>query len=119
VPRENRVGALGTGWKIAMTVLGYERGASSLAQAGRLGTESMKFELSEDQDLRRAATAKGYALASVCGVTRDGVQIHGGNGFTWEYDLHCLLKRAMTLDQHRGATAAMTERALRAFEATI
>ena len=52
-------------------------------------------------------------------ITRDSVQIHGGNGFTWEYDLHCFLKRALTLDQHYGATAAMADRALRAFEATI
>jgi len=66
-----------------------------------------------------AAAAKAYAVESACAITRDSVQIHGGNGFTWEYDLHCFLKRAVTLDQHFGATAAMTERALVAFEATL
>jgi len=34
VPRENLVGEIGQGWKIAMTVLGYERGSQSL-QSGR------------------------------------------------------------------------------------
>ena len=28
-------------------------------------------------------------------LTRDGLQLHGGVGFTWEHDLHFLLKRAM------------------------
>jgi alkylation response protein AidB-like acyl-CoA dehydrogenase len=66
-----------------------------------------------------ASAAKAYAVESAGVITRDSVQIHGGNGFTWEYDLHCFLKRAMTLDHHYGATAAMAERALRAFETTI
>jgi len=37
VPRANLVGQVGEGWKIAMTVLGYERGAQSLAWAAHLG----------------------------------------------------------------------------------
>jgi alkylation response protein AidB-like acyl-CoA dehydrogenase len=35
VPRENLVGQIGEGWRIAMTVLAYERGAMSLAFAAR------------------------------------------------------------------------------------
>jgi alkylation response protein AidB-like acyl-CoA dehydrogenase len=35
VPKENLVGQLGEGWRIAMTVLAYERGAMSLAFAAR------------------------------------------------------------------------------------
>lgn len=66
-----------------------------------------------------ASAAKAYAVESAGVVTRDSVQIHGGNGFTWEYDLHCFLKRAITLDQHYGATAVVADRALRAFEATV
>ncbi len=35
VPRENLVGRIGEGWRIAMTVLAYERGAVSLAYSTR------------------------------------------------------------------------------------
>ena len=27
---------------------------------------------------------------------RDGIQIHGGIGYTWEHDLHLFLRRAYT-----------------------
>ncbi len=37
VPRDNLVGEVGEGWRIAMTVLGYERGATTMATAARLG----------------------------------------------------------------------------------
>lgn len=39
VPRENLVGKIGEGWRIAMTVLAYERGAMGLAAAARYGRD--------------------------------------------------------------------------------
>jgi len=39
VPKANLVGEVGEGWKIAMTVLGYERGAGTLSMAMRLGND--------------------------------------------------------------------------------
>jgi len=39
VPRENLVGKMGEGWRIAMTVLAYERGAMGLALAARYGRD--------------------------------------------------------------------------------
>ncbi len=64
-----------------------------------------------------AAAAKAYATESATAVTRECIQVHGGNGFTWEYDLHRYLKLAMTLDQHYGAADAMLDRALAATRA--
>jgi alkylation response protein AidB-like acyl-CoA dehydrogenase len=64
-----------------------------------------------------AAAAKAYAVESACQIARDAVQIHGGNGFTWEFDVHRYLKRAMTLEQHHGRTDDVLERTLTAFEA--
>jgi alkylation response protein AidB-like acyl-CoA dehydrogenase len=39
VPRENLLGHVGEGWRIAMTVLAYERGAVGLAMANRYGRD--------------------------------------------------------------------------------
>ncbi len=39
VPRENLVGEIGGGWRIAMTVLAYERGSLSLAYSVRFGRD--------------------------------------------------------------------------------
>ena len=41
-----------------------------------------------------AAAAKAYASDAGQRVTRSALQVHGGIGFTWEHDLHFLLKRA-------------------------
>ena len=35
------------------------------------------------------------AARKVCG---DAIQVHGGIGFTWEYDLHLYMKRAKALE---------------------
>ncbi len=63
------------------------------------------------------AAAKQYAVESANQITRDAVQIHGGNGFTWEYDIHRWLKLAVTLDQHYGSRDELLERALAEAEA--
>jgi alkylation response protein AidB-like acyl-CoA dehydrogenase len=45
-----------------------------------------------------ASVAKSYvndATRKVCG---DAIQVHGGIGFTWEYDLHLYFKRAKALE---------------------
>ena len=39
VPRTNLLGQIGEGWRIAMTVLAYERGAGSLSLAARYGRD--------------------------------------------------------------------------------
>jgi alkylation response protein AidB-like acyl-CoA dehydrogenase len=51
-----------------------------------------------DQDAPDAALAASMAKAFVSDAYRkvagDGIQIHGGIGFTWEHDLHLYFKRA-------------------------
>ncbi len=52
--------------------------------------------IAEDTPERAVACAAAKAAAGDCQrlVAEDGLQLHGGIGFTWEYDLHFLLKRA-------------------------
>jgi alkylation response protein AidB-like acyl-CoA dehydrogenase len=55
----------------------------------------------EDASLA-ASVAKAYvsdASRKVCG---DAIQVHGGIGFTWEYDLHIYFKRAKALETMYG-----------------
>ena len=41
-----------------------------------------------------AAMAKAYCSDAYRQVTSEGIQVHGGIGFTWEHDLHIYFKRA-------------------------
>ncbi len=50
----------------------------------------------EQEDTRLAASeAKFFSGDSYIHVAQEGLQMHGGVGFTWEYDCHLYLKRAM------------------------
>jgi alkylation response protein AidB-like acyl-CoA dehydrogenase len=46
-------------------------------------------------------------------VVRDGLQLHGGVGFTWEHDLHLWLKRATSGEPLFGGTVAHRARLAR------
>jgi alkylation response protein AidB-like acyl-CoA dehydrogenase len=41
-----------------------------------------------------AAMAKAYCSDAYRQVTAEGIQVHGGIGFTWEHDIHLYFKRA-------------------------
>jgi alkylation response protein AidB-like acyl-CoA dehydrogenase len=64
--------------------------------------------ISEDSPERSLAVAAAKVAAGDCQrlVVEDGLQLHGGIGYTWEYDLHFLLKRAKTGDSLLGSRMA-------------
>jgi alkylation response protein AidB-like acyl-CoA dehydrogenase len=51
----------------------------------------------EDRALA-ASVAKAYVSEAARKVCGDAIQVHGGIGFTWEYDLHLYFKRAKALE---------------------
>jgi alkylation response protein AidB-like acyl-CoA dehydrogenase len=59
-----------------------------------------------------AAVAKAWAGPAARYVCGQAIQLHGGVGFTWEYDPHIYLKRAKTLEQLYGSTRSQLEKAL-------
>jgi alkylation response protein AidB-like acyl-CoA dehydrogenase len=63
--------------------------------------------VAEDDPRRAVATSMAKAAAGDCQrlLTCDGLQLHGGIGFTWEHDLHLLLKRALTGELLLGTSA--------------
>ncbi len=49
-----------------------------------------------------ASICKSYVSDSARRVCGDAIQVHGGIGFTWEYDLHLYFKRAKSLEVQFG-----------------
>lgn len=80
-------------------------------ERARATTQFAAMCLAESDDRR----ALGVSMAkAVAGETADllgylGIQLHGGIGYTWEHDVHLLVKRAMANAQTLGT--AVTHRA--------
>jgi alkylation response protein AidB-like acyl-CoA dehydrogenase len=55
----------------------------------------------EDADVA-ASIAKAYVGDASRRVCSEAIQVHGGIGFTWEYDLHLYFKRAKALESLYG-----------------
>ena len=54
----------------------------------------------DDADRHRAShVAKAAAGAAATKAAKDGMQVHGGIGYTWEHDLHLFIRRAY-LSEH-------------------
>jgi alkylation response protein AidB-like acyl-CoA dehydrogenase len=54
--------------------------------------------IAEDDERRALATSSAKATAGDCArlVTKEGIQVHGGMGYTWEHDMHLYVRRAKT-----------------------
>jgi alkylation response protein AidB-like acyl-CoA dehydrogenase len=74
--------------KLADVSLAVERAQSAVQYA------AMAFD-ADDRDRHRAVhTAKAAAGVAATRAAKEGVQIHGGIGYTWEHDLHLSVRRA-------------------------
>lgn len=60
-----------------------------------------------------ASVAKAYVSEAARKVCGSAIQVHGGIGFTWEYDLHLYFKRAKHLESLYGDADSHQELALR------
>jgi 3-oxochol-4-en-24-oyl-CoA dehydrogenase len=68
----------------------------------------------EDQACLAAVLAGALALDAYVEAAKSCVQILGGMGFTWEHDAHLHLRRALSLRQLLGGSAALRADASRA-----
>lgn len=57
-----------------------------------------------------ASLAKAWCSDTVFACAADSLQIHGGVGFTWEYDVHLYFKRARSTEVFLGDAAYHRER---------
>jgi alkylation response protein AidB-like acyl-CoA dehydrogenase len=67
--------------------------------------------IAEDDARRTTATSVAKAAAGDCQrlLGKEGIQIHGGIGYTWEHDMHLYVKRPKSLEPLFGS--ATTHRA--------
>jgi alkylation response protein AidB-like acyl-CoA dehydrogenase len=59
---------------------------------------------------RAASMAKAYCSEMYSRVTADGMQVHGGIGFTWDHNMHLYFKRAKSSEVLLGNTTWHRER---------
>ena len=78
-------------------------------ELARVATHAAALHL-DDPDLgdvdRAVHGAKVLAGEAAIANARSSLQVYGGMGFTWEVDVHLLLKRAWVLDTHFGSIDA-------------
>jgi alkylation response protein AidB-like acyl-CoA dehydrogenase len=84
--------------KLADMALDLERATSAVSYA------AMTID-AKDADRHRAThVAKAAAGAAVKRAAKDGIQIHGGIGYTWEHDLHLFIRRAYASEHWLGTS---------------
>jgi alkylation response protein AidB-like acyl-CoA dehydrogenase len=69
------------------------------------------FDRIQDQSTRHAAMVKAHMSDLYDRVTRDTTELHGGIGFTWEFDLHLWFRRAIFDRGFLGDASYQRERA--------
>ena len=74
---------------------------------------SISYAAARSQSREDAAAAKAYCSDAYFQNAADSLQIHGGVGFTWEYDVHLHLKRAKWSESFLGDPAWHRERVAR------
>jgi alkylation response protein AidB-like acyl-CoA dehydrogenase len=84
--------------KLADMALDLERATSAVSYA------AMTID-AKDADRHRAThVAKAAAGAAAKRAAKDGIQVHGGIGYTWEHDLHLFIRRAYACEHWFGTT---------------
>lgn len=63
-----------------------------------------------------ASMAKAFVSDAYRSVAGENIQIHGGVGFTWEYDCHLFFKRAKSSEAWLGDGSQHRERVARLLE---
>lgn len=90
--------------KLAEMSLVLERATAAVQYA------AMTVDADHPDRNRAGHVAKAAAGSAARRCLRDGIQIHGGIGYTWEHDLHLFLRRATASQYQLGPTAWHHER---------
>ena len=87
--------------------------AKSNCYYGAWALSSESAELPLASATARVSATKAFQLCS-----KENIQTHGGNGFTWEYDCHLFYKRSKVLSILLGSEATWKEKLVTSLEKT-
>ncbi len=90
--------------KLADMALDLERATSAVQYA------AMAHDAGDSDRHRATHVAKAAAGAAATRAAKDGIQIHGGIGYTWEHDLHLFIRRAYGSEHWLGTRAEHHDR---------
>ena len=96
--------------KAADMMLKVEVARSAAYYAGCVAEEALRGGELAAELPEAASVAKSYCSDSYFGNAGDALQMFGGVGFTWEYDVHLYFKRAKSSEHLLGNGAAHRER---------
>ena len=99
--------------KCADMMLSVETARSALYYAACIAAEPQGEPSAEDLSTN-ASLAKAWCSEAYFQCAAENIQIHGGVGFTWEYDPHLHFKRARSSEQWLGDPSAHRERVAQA-----
>jgi alkylation response protein AidB-like acyl-CoA dehydrogenase len=87
-----------------------------MVDASRSAAYYAAWSVAEDADncAKAVSLAKSFCGDSAKSICNEGIQVHGGIGFTWELGLHFYLRRARMLEQTYGDASFHRERVLAA-----
>jgi alkylation response protein AidB-like acyl-CoA dehydrogenase len=96
--------------KAADMMLQTEVARSAIYYAACVAQEAIEGGPLGDELAEAASVVKSYCSDAYFAVAGDSLQLFGGVGFTWEYDVHLYFKRAKSSEQMLGNGAEHRER---------
>jgi alkylation response protein AidB-like acyl-CoA dehydrogenase len=91
--------------KAADMMLQAEVARSAVYYAACVADDTLRCGSMMDELPEAASIAKAWCSDAFFESTAESLQLHGGVGFTWEYDVHLYLKRARATENILGNSA--------------
>lgn len=99
--------------KVADMMLQVEVARSAVYYAACVASEALDGGPLGDELSEAASIAKAYCSDAYFSIAGDALQLFGGVGFTWEYDVHLYFKRAKSSEHLLGNGALHREKLAR------
>jgi alkylation response protein AidB-like acyl-CoA dehydrogenase len=96
--------------KAADMMLQVETGRSAIYYAACVADQALQGNCPDAELAEAASIAKAWCSDAAFFTAGSGIQLHGGVGFTWEYDIQLLFKRAKAAETLLGAAPLHRER---------